>query len=137
MHTSLTHVDGRSMDVVIVSRSQTQVHFQRQSDGSRLSCRIADLDLWSKGKVLWNFTPSSGVTPSADSASSPLRDLHLSGMQEILVDLQEELSLQRLRFNAAETNTQRRTTLNDIEATELKIRKVELKRAEHLSHLKR
>ena len=32
-HTSLSHVDGRSLEVVVFSRSQSQVDFQRQSDG--------------------------------------------------------------------------------------------------------
>jgi hypothetical protein len=135
MQTALTHVDGRSVEVEVVSRSLTQVNFRRLSDGARFSCPIADLALWSKCKVLWNFTVESRATLSGRlSHDTVVGDLHLNGMQKMLIELQEDLSLLEYEFAAAETDAQRRTLLNEMEAVALKMRKIELKRAEHLSH---
>ena len=136
VHTTLSHVDGRSMEVVILSRERTQVDFERQSDGRRLSCGIRDLSLISKCKVYWYFKVTEVATDLSKRADG-VKDLHMSGMNEMLVDLQEELRLLHYRFAAAETNAQRRTVMNDMQAVELKINKVELKQAEHQSHLQR
>jgi len=140
VHTTLSHTDGRTMEVVLLSREQTQVTFKRQSDGLRLSCGIRDLSIWSKCKVYWHFKVSEvSEVPEVLEVAPQVRveDLHISGMNEILVDLHEELRLLHYRFAAAETNTQRRTVMNDIEAINLKVKKVELKQAEHQSHLQR
>ena len=136
VHTTLSHVDGRSMDVVVLSRGQSQVDFQRQSDGKSFSCGIRDLSLISKCKVYWYFKATAEPTDS-NGSSVDVKDLHVSGMNEMLVDLNEELRLLHYRFAAAETNTQKRTVMNDIEAITLKIKKVQLKQAEHQSHLQR
>ena len=53
VHTTLSHTDGRSMEVVLLSRGQSQVTFKRQSDGKRFSCELGDLSLLSKCKVYW------------------------------------------------------------------------------------
>jgi hypothetical protein len=140
VHTTLSHTDGRTMEVVLLSRKQTQVTFKRQSDGLRLSCGIRDLSIWSKCKVYWHFKVSEvSEVPEVLEVAPQVRveDLHISGMNEILVDLHEELRLLGYRHAAAETRAQKRTVANDIEAIQLKIKKVELKQAEHQSHLQR
>jgi hypothetical protein len=137
VHTTLSHMDGRSMEVMLLSREQTQVTFKRQSDGLRLSCEIVDLSLLSKCKVYWHFKVSEVSEVSEVAPQVRVEDLHISGMNEILVDLHEELRLLDYRLKAAETNAQSRTVINDIKATELKINKVELKLAEHQTHLQR
>ncbi len=53
VHTTLSHTDGRSMEVVLLSRGQSQVTFNRQSDGKRYCERY--LSLLSKCKVYWYF----------------------------------------------------------------------------------
>ena len=58
VHTTLSHTDGRSMEVVLLSREQSQVTFKRQSDGKRFSCELGDLSLLSKCKVYWYFKVS-------------------------------------------------------------------------------
>ncbi len=134
VHATLSHTDGRSMEVVLLSREQSQVTFKRQSDGKRFSCELGDLSLLSKCKVYWYFKVSKvpTITPQAR-----VKDLHISGMNETLVDLHEELRLLDYRHAAAETRAQERTVANDIEAIQLKIKKVELKQAEHQSFLER
>ena len=133
VHTTLSHTDGRSMEVVLLSREQTQVTFKRQSDGLRLSCGIRDLSIWSKCKVYWYFK----VPEVAARYQVRVEDLHNSGMKEILVDLREELRLLGYRHAAAETLAQVRTVENDMRAIQLKINKTELKLAEHQSFLQR
>ena len=134
VHTTLSHTDGRSMEVVVLSREQTQVTFKSQSDGRRSTCEIGNLSLLSKCKVYWYFK----VSEVSEVSEVPVKDLHISGMHKALVDLHEELRLlKEYRLPAAETKAQRRTVSNDIEAIELKIRKTELKLAEHQSFLER
>ena len=133
VHATLSHTDGRSMEVVLLSREQTQVTFKRQSDGLRLSCGIRDLSIWSKCKVYWYFK----VPEVAARYQVRVEDLHNSGMKEILVDLREELRLLGYRHAAAETLAQVRTVENDMRAIQLKINKTELKLAEHQSFLER
>ena len=133
VHATLSHTDGRSMEVVLLSREQTQVTFKRQSDGLRLSCGIRDLSIWSKCKVYWYFK----VPEVAARYQVRVEDLHNSGMKEILVDLREELRLLGYRHAAAETLAQVRTVENDMRAIQLKINKTELKLAEHQSFLQR
>ena len=134
VHTTLSHTDGRSMEVVLLSRGQSQVTFNRQSDGKRSTCEIGNLSLLSKCKVYWYFK----VSEVSEVSEVSVKDLHISGMHKVLVDLHEEWRLlKEYRLPAAETKAQRRTVSNDIEAIKLKIRKTELKLAEHQSFLQR
>ncbi len=133
VHTTLSHTDGRSMEVVLLSREQSRVTFKRQSDGKRFSCELGDLSLLSKCKVYWHFK----VSEVAARFQLRVEDLHISGMNEILVDLREELRLLGYRHAAAETLAQVRTVENDMRAIQLKINKTELKLAEHQSFLQR
>jgi hypothetical protein len=137
VHATLSHTDGRTMEVVLLSRKQTQVTFKRQSDGKRLSCGIRDLSISSKCKVYWYFKVSEVPEVPTIAPQRRVKDLHISGMNETLVDLHEELRLLGYRHAAAETRAQKRTVANDIEAIQLKIKKVELKQAEHQSFLER
>ena len=137
VRTTLSHTDGRSMEVVVFSREQSQVTFKRQSDGKRYSCEIGDLSLLSKCKVYWYFKLSEVSEVPMIAPQVRVKDLHISGMNETLVDLHEELRLLGYRHAAAETRAQKRTVANDIEAIQLKIKKVELKQAEHQSFLQR
>ena len=82
VHTTLSHTDGRSMEVVLLSRGQSQVTFKRQSDGKRFSCELGDLSLLSKCKVYWYFKVSEVVELCRAVECS--QDLHISGMNEIL-----------------------------------------------------
>ena len=133
VHATLSHTDGRSMEVVLLFREQSQVTFKRQSDGKRFSCELGDLSLLSKCKVYWYFK----VPEVAARYQVRVEDLHNSGMKEILVDLREELRLLGYRHAAAETLAQVRTVENDMRAIQLKINKTELKLAEHQSFLER
>ena len=134
VHTTLSHVDGRSMEVVILSRGQTQVDFKRKSDGRHFSCGIRDLSLLSKCKVYWYFRDAETTTVSVSEGGGTLGDLHLSGMREQMADLVEDLRLSQFRLDAAETGSQRRTIEHEIEALELQVNKLELKQADYLSH---
>ncbi|KRP37809.1 MAG: hypothetical protein ABS34_00865 [Opitutaceae bacterium BACL24 MAG-120322-bin51] len=129
VRTILSHTDGRSMEVVVLSREQTQVTFKRQSDGRRYSCEIGDLSLLSKCKVYWHFRDSSG----AGTVRGTSQDLHLEGIRDEMNQLAEDLSLAPYRFNASQTNAQKRTVENEIEALELKVDKLKLKEAKYLS----
>jgi len=137
VHATLSHTDGRSTEVVLLSREQSQVTFKRQSDGKRFSCELGDLSLLSKCKVYWYFKVSKVSKVPTITPQARVKDLHISGMNETLVDLHEELRLLDYRHAAAETRAQERTVANDIEAIQLKIKKVELKQAEHQSFLER
>ena len=131
VHTTLSHTNGRSMEVVVLSREQTQVTFKRQSDGRRSTCEIGDLSLLSKCKVYWYFKVS-------EVSEVPVKDLHTSGMHKALVDLREELRLLKYyHLPAAQTKSEKNTLNKDIEALHLKINKTELKLAEHQSFLER
>jgi len=125
VHTTLSHTDGRSMEVVLLSRGQSQVTFKRQSDGKRFSCELGDLSLLSKCKVYWYLRGSRGF--SVD------KDPYLEGIRDEMKKLAEDLRLAIYRFNASETNAQKRTVVNEIEALELKVNKLKLKEAKHLS----
>ena len=133
VRTILSHTDGRSMEVVVLSREQTQVTFKRQSDGRRYSCEIGDLSLLSKCKVYWHFRDSSGTGPVWGTGRSVVQDLHLEGIRNEMNQLAEDLRLAIYRFNASETNAQKRTVENEIEALELKVDKLKLKEAKYLS----
>jgi hypothetical protein len=137
VHTALTHSDGRSMEVILLSRGKTLVDFERVQDGSHVSFPIRDLSVLSKCKVYWYFREQGQVSSGGTGVvgDGVVGDLHLRGMREDMAVLQEQLRLSQYRFNAAETGAQRRTVQNDIEQIGLKIRKLELKMQEHLSHL--
>ena len=125
VHTTLSHTDGRSMEVVLLSRGQSQVTFKRQSDGKRFSCELGDLSLLSKCKVYWYLRGSRGF--SVD------KDPYLEGIRDEMKKLAEDLRLAIYRFNASETNAQKHKVVNEIEALELKVNKLKLKEAKHLS----
>jgi hypothetical protein len=133
VHTTLSHLDGRSMEVMLLSREQTQVTFKRQSDGLRLSCGIRDLSIWSKCKVYWNFRSSNGKL--GDQAKrSIVGDFHLQGIREEIQNLIEDLNMANYRLNAAGSIAEERTMENAIAALELSIEKLKLKEAEHIRH---
>jgi len=125
VHATLSHTDGRSMEVVLLSREQSQVTFKRQSDGKRFSCELGDLSLLSKCKVYWYLRGSRGF--SVD------KDPYLEGIRDEMKKLAEDLRLAIYRFNASETNAQKHKVVNEIEALELKVNKLKLKDAKHLS----
>ena len=125
VHTTLSHTDGRSMEVVLLFREQSQVTFKRQSDGKRFSCELGDLSLLSKCKVYWYLRGSRGF--SVD------KDPYLEGIRDEMKKLAEDLRLAIYRFNASETNAQKHKVVNEIEALELKVNKLKLKEAKHLS----
>jgi hypothetical protein len=131
VQSTLSHLDGRSMDVVILSRGKTQVDFKRKSDGRHFSCGIRNLSLLSKCKVYWYFRDAGTTTVSVGGG---VGDLHLSGMRKEMADLIEDLRLAEFRLDAAETGAQRRMIGNDIQALELQVNKLELKQADYLSH---
>ena len=125
VHATLSHTDGRSMEVVLLFREQSQVTFKRQSDGKRFSCELGDLSLLSKCKVYWYLRGSRGF--SVD------KDPYLEGIRDEMKKLAEDLRLAIYRFNASETNAQKHKVVNEIEALELKVNKLKLKDAKHLS----
>ena len=125
VHATLSHTDGRSMEVVLLSRGQSQVTFNRQSDGKRSTCEIGNLSLLSKCKVYWYLRGSRGF--SVD------KDPYLEGIRDEMKKLAEDLRLAIYRFNASETNAQKHKVVNEIEALELKVNKLKLKEAKHLS----
>jgi len=125
VHATLSHTDGRSMEVVLLFREQSQVTFKRQSDGKRFSCELGDLSLLSKCKVYWYLRGSRGF--SVD------KDPYLEGIRDEMKKLAEDLRLAIYRFNASETNAQKHKVVNEIEALELKVNKLKLKEAKHLS----
>ena len=129
VHATLSHTDGRSMEVVLLSREQSQVTFKRQSDGKRFSCELGDLSLLSKCKVYWYL----GLPAVWGTSRSVVQDLYLEGIREEMKKLAEDLRLATYRFYASETNAQKRTVVNEIEALELKVNKIKLKEAKHLS----
>jgi hypothetical protein len=133
VHTTLSHMDGRSMEVMLLSREQTQVTFKRQPDGLRLSCGIRDLSIWSKCKVYWYFRGSNGKF--GDQAKrSIVGDFHLQGIREEILNLIEDLDMADYRLNAAGSIAEERTMENAIAALELSIEKLKLKEAEHIRH---
>ena len=67
------------------------------------------------------------------TSRSVVQDLYLEGIRDEMKKLAEDLRLARYRFNASETNAQKRTVVNEIEALELKVNKLKLKEAKHLS----
>ena len=120
VHTTLSHTDGRTMEVVLLSREQTQVTFKRQSDGLRLSCGIRDLSIWSKCKVYWYFRGSNGKF--GDQAKrSIVGDFHLQGIREEIQNLIEDLDMADFRLNAAGSIAEELTMENAIAALELSI----------------
>ncbi|MDG1301199.1 MAG: hypothetical protein P8R37_06380 [Opitutae bacterium] len=126
----------REMLVTLLARSGTHIQFARQ-DSQEFVYPISSLDLATQALI--RMYPNDGIKNALEvSEVAPqisIKDLHISGMNERLADLHEELRLLRgYRLPAAETNSQRRTVSNDIEAIKLKIRKVELKLAEHLRY---
>ena len=133
VHATLSHTDGRSMEVVLLSRGQSQVTFKRQSDGKRFSCELGDLSLLSKCKVYWYLRGSRGFRAVWGTSRSVVQDLYLEGIRDEMKKLAEDLRLAIYRFNASETNAQKRTVVNEIEALELKVNKLKLKEAKHLS----
>lgn len=133
VHATLSHTDGRSMEVVLLSREQSQVTFKRQSDGKRFSCELGDLSLLSKCKVYWYLRDSRGLPAVWGTSRSVVQDLYLEGIREEMKKLAEDLRLATYRFYASETNAQKRTVVNEIEALELKVNKIKLKEAKHLS----
>ena len=143
VRTILSHTDGRSMEVVVLSREQTQVTFKRQSDGRRYSCEIGDLSLLSKCKVYWHFKLSEVSEVSDEDSEKPWmpniegEDHHIGGMYKTLMDLQEDLRLLDYKYKAAETDSERNTINNHVRVINLKIKNVEWKLAEYLSYLKR
>ena len=102
VHTTLSHTDGRSMEVVLLSRGQSQVTFKRQSDGKRFSCELGDLSLLSKCKVYWYLRGSRGSRCQCVS-----KDPYLEGIRDEMKKLAEDLRLAIYRFNASETNAQK------------------------------
>ena len=131
---------GREMMVTLLGRSGTHIQFARP-DSQEFVYPISSLDL--AAQTLISKYPNDGIKNVVASEVPEVvpqvrvEDLHISGMNEILVDLHEELRLLGYRGAAAETKAQRRTVSNDIEAIQLKIRKTELKLAEHQSFLQR
>ena len=131
---------GREMMVTLLARSGTHIQFTRP-DGQEFVYPISSLDL--AAQTLISKYPNDGIKNAVASEVPEVvpqvrvEDLHISGMNEILVDLHEELRLLGYRHAAAETRAQKRTVANDIEAIQLKIKKVKLKQAEHQSHLQR
>ena len=133
VHTTLSHMDGRSIAVVLLSREQTQLTFKRQSDGLRLSCEIVDLSIWSKCKVYWYFRSSNGNF--ADQAKrSVVGEFHLQGIREEIQNLIEDLEMADYRLNAAGSIAEERAMENAIAALELSIEKLKLKEAEHIRY---
>jgi hypothetical protein len=133
IRTTLSHIDGRSMDVVILSRGMEQVTFQRESDGLRFSCDIRDLSLLSKCRVYWYFRATTSTSSAVGAESSVIKDVYLKELHEEMKDLREELNLSEYRYNAAETEGQRRAIENQIEALRLRVNKLKLEQAEYLS----
>ena len=133
VHATLSHTDGRTMEVVLLSREQTQVTFKRQSDGLRLSCEIVDLSIWSKCKVYWYFR-GSNENFGDQAKRSIVGDFHLQGIREEIQNLIEDLNMANYRLNAAGSIAEERTMENAIATLELSIEKLKLKEAEHIRH---
>jgi hypothetical protein len=135
VQSTLSHLDGRSMDVVILSRGKTQVDFKRKSDGQHFSCGIRDLSLLSKCKVYWYFSDSSSSSSvSPTLGGSVVGDLHLKGMRDEMKDLAGKLDFAEYQLGAAGSNAKRRTIENEIETLELQMNQLELKQADYLRH---
>ena len=135
---------GREMMVTLLARSGTHIQFTRP-DGEEFVYPISSLDL--AAQTLISKYPNDGIKNAVahvDQESletidnKPLADHHVTGMYKARMDLREELRLlKNYHLPAAETKSEKNTVIKDIKAIELKIRKVELKIAEHQSYLKR
>ena len=135
---------GREMMVTLLGRSEMHIQFARQ-DSEEFVYPISSLDL--AAQTLISKYPNDGIKNAVahvDQESletidnKPLADHHVTGMYKARMDLREELRLlKNYHLPAAETKSEKNTVIKDIKAIELKIRKVELKIAEHQSYLKR
>jgi hypothetical protein len=135
---------GREMMVTLLARSGTHIQFTRP-DGEEFVYPISSLDL--AAQTLISKYPNDGIKNAVahvDQESletidnKTLADHHVTGMYKARMDLREELRLlKNYHLPAAETKSEKNTVIKDIKAIELKIRKVELKIAEHQSYLKR
>ena len=129
---------GREMMVTLLARSGTHIQFTRP-DGEEFVYPISSLDL--AAQTLISKYPNDGIKYAVASEVPEVgpqvrvKDLHISGMNERLVDLREEWRLLRYRLNAEGSIMGKRNVSHDINEIEAKISKVEWKLAEHQSFL--
>ena len=131
----LENTDGRSLMVTLLARNETHIEFTRD-DEKKFIYPIESLTAVSQQLVRrYSNTGINEVAPHFATlpANKDVSDLHLKGIREKVEALSEEIRLKGYELRAAESGSQRRSISRDIQALELKLRKLKLKEAEHLS----
>lgn len=126
----LAGVGGQIMEVVLLRRSATHVQFMGESSNERFVSPLESLG--GASRKLVKLYRATGIKHGQEGM---LEDLHLRAVLFKGASLKGKLRLLQLELAAVESNSQKQTVENKIEALVLEMRQLDLKLQKYKSQL--
>jgi hypothetical protein len=117
---TIVRKDGSSLEIRLKSRTVTEIHFERISDGETFQFSINQLDETTR-ELVEQYPVTKGSTPSRASA---VEDNYVQQLRVAIARIDADLRDMEIKYAASSSKTERRTLSN--KAEEMNIDRLEL-----------